>query len=283
MKLTAQEHQLLKLHYALPVPYPRIARLLESNYDYKYVPNLSQKQRTNLNLKLAQLTPLPLLDLLLEKGIIPIPYTHPDYPERLKQLIDPPAILYAKGDLDLLKKTSKVAIIGSRKAGKYSVCAMQMIVPPLVQHGSVIVSGLAKGADTMAHQAAIKYGGQTLAVLGHGFFHLYPKENAELAATLAEKHLLLTEYPPYHPPAKWTFPMRNRIISGLSNSLVITESEIKSGTMSTIEHALDHGKEIFAVPGPIDSPLSLGPNKLLDEGARPIWSGFQIIESLVES
>lgn len=283
MKLSEQDHQLLKLHYAWPASYPKLARLLGSENENNYVPNLSQKQHANLTEKLARLSPLPLLDLLLEKGIIPIPYTHPDYPKQLKQLIDPPAVLYTKGDQNLLKKTSKVAIIGSRKAGNYSICAMNMIVPPLVQHGSVIVSGLAKGADTMAHQAAIKYGGQTIAVLGHGFLHLYPKENEKLAATIAKEHLLLTEFPPYHPPAKWTFPMRNRIISGLSSSIVITESAVKSGTMSTIEHALDHGKEVFAVPGPIDSPLSLGPNKLLDEGARPVWSGFQIIETLVES
>ncbi|MGG0643642.1 DNA-processing protein DprA [Sporosarcina gallistercoris] len=283
MKLTAQEHELLKLHYAWPAPYPKLVQLLENKYGHEYLLNLSQKQRTILNKKLAQLSPLPLLEMLLEKGIIPIPYTHPDYPDQLKQLIDPPAVLYAKGNPGLLKKTNKVAIIGSRKAGDYSICAMDMIVPPLVQHDSVIVSGLAKGADTMAHQAAIKYGGQTIAVLGHGFFHLYPKENAELATTIAKEHLLITEYPPYHAPAKWTFPMRNRIISGLSSTLVITESAVKSGTMSTIEHALDHGKEVFAVPGPIDSPLSLGPNKLLDEGARPIWNGFQIVETLVES
>ena len=283
MKLSEQDHQLLKLHYAWPVPYPKLSRFLRGEPKSDCLPNLSQKQRTNLTAKLAQLSPLPLLDLLLEKGIIPIPYTHPDYPKQLKQLIDPPAVLYTKGNQCLLKKPNKVAIIGSRKASNYSICAMNMIVPPLVQHDSVIVSGLAKGADTMAHQAAIKYGGQTIAVLGHGFLHIYPKENEKLAATIAKEHLLLTEFPPYHPPAKWTFPMRNRIISGLSSSIVITESAVKSGTMSTIEHAFDHGKEVFAVPGPIDSPLSLGPNKLLDEGARPIWSGFQITETLVES
>ncbi|WP_432354956.1 DNA-processing protein DprA [Sporosarcina sp. A2] len=283
MILTVDEQQLLKLHYAWPVSYPKLIAYIEHDYGHDRLSNSSNTQRTNLNAKLAQLSPLPLLELLLEKGINPIPYTHPDYPESLKQLIDPPAILYTKGDRTLLKKPSKVAIIGSRKAGSYSITAMKTIIPPLVQHGSVIVSGLAKGADTMAHQATIEYGGQTIAVLGHGFFHLYPKENAQLAHTILKEHLLVSEFPPYHPPAKWTFPMRNRIISGLSNSIVITESALKSGTMSTIEHALDHGKEVFAVPGPIDSALSLGPNKLLDEGARPIWSGFQIIDSLVES
>ena len=110
---------------------------------------------------------------------------------------------------------------------------------------------------------------------------LYPKENAALAQQIAEKQLLLTEYPPYVKPERWTFPMRNRIISGLSDAVVVTEAADKSGTMSTVEHALDHGKDIFAVPGPITSMLSAGPNKLLDEGAKPVWNGFQIVESLV--
>ena len=102
----------------------------------------------------------------------------------------------------------------------------------------------------MAHAAALEYGGKTIAVLGHGLFHLYPKENAALAQQIAEKQLLLTEYPPYVKPERWTFPMRNRIISGLSNAVVVTEAADKSGTMSTVEHALDHGKVYFRCTWP---------------------------------
>lgn len=283
MKLSEQEQKLLKLHYAWPASYPVLKQYLSGNLQDQNVLHSSTVKQKKLNLRLRELSSLPLQDLLKEKGITPIPYTHPDYPSRLKQLIDPPAILYTKGNKDLLKKEHLVAIVGSRKATDYSVLAMKHIVPPLVRHKAVIVSGLAKGADTLAHQAAIRYGGDTIAVLGSGFFHLYPKENRQLEAHIGRHHLLITEYPPYHPPAKWTFPMRNRIISGLSTAVVITESAEKSGTMSTIEHALDHGKDVFAVPGPIDSPLSLGPNKLLNEGAQGIWNGFQIVESFVES
>lgn len=283
MKLSSQEHQLLKLHYAWPASYPKLASwLMRGNNDEPF-PQKPNNRQVNLKNKLIQLSPLPLLDLLLEEGIIPIPYTHPDYPEHLKQLIDPPAILYTKGDLELLKKENKVAIIGARKATTYSKRAMEQIVPPLVEHDMIIVSGLAKGADTMAHQTTIDYGGRTIAVLGSGFFHIYPKQNMQLADYMATDQLLVTEYPPYHPPAKWTFPMRNRIISGLSQVLVITESTERSGTMSTIEHALDHGKEVYAVPGPIDSSLSLGPNQLINEGAQPIWSGYQIVKKFVTS
>src|SRR5690606_28486018 len=122
------------------------------------------------------------------------------------------------------------------------------------------------------------FGGKTIAVLGHGLFHLYPYENRHLAQEMAKNHLLVTEYPPYMKPAKWTFPMRNRIISGLSESVIITESDEKSGTMSTVDHALEHGKAIYAVPGPISSSLSLGPHKLIVQGAKPIWNGFQVFE-----
>ncbi|WP_233191054.1 DNA-processing protein DprA [Sporosarcina sp. P20a] len=219
--------------------------------------------------------------MLKENGVTPITYFHSNYPIELRQLCDPPAVLYTKGNEILLKKQLRVGIIGSRKATSYSKMALEFIVPPLVDHQIPIVSGLADGADTMAHQAAIEYGGETIGVLGHGFSHMYPKKNQKIAEEMAENHLLVTEYPPYFPPAKWTFPMRNRIISGLSSALVITESVERSGTMSTVEHALDHGKEIFAVPGAIDSPLSAGPNKLLDEGAKPLWSGYQIVDSLL--
>ena len=159
---------------------------------------------------------------------------------------------------------------------------MSLIVPPLVENNTVIVSGLAKGADAMAHKAAIFYGGKTIAVLGHGLFHLYPYENKELANEISENHLLISEYPPYVKPERWTFPMRNRIISGLSDAVIVTESASKSGTMSTVEHALDHGKHIFAVPGSVMSSLSEGPNKLIDEGAQPLWNGFQVVGSLLK-
>ncbi|WP_318615441.1 DNA-processing protein DprA [Sporosarcina sp. YIM B06819] len=292
MELTNAEKRLLALHYVFPVPLNRLSRLydrdpnLERLYTYRAnelvdLLNISLAKAIQLaeNLQRNAMTPY---DKLYERHTItPIPFSNPYYPDQLRILIDPPAVLYTKGDQQLLKKPFKIAIIGSRKATVYSRKAMSLIVPPLVANEVVIISGLAKGADTMAHEAAIEFGGKTIAVLGHGFFHLYPKENRLLAEEMVKHQLLLTEYPPYVKPERWTFPMRNRIISGLSNAVVVTESTDKSGTMSTVEHALDHGKDIFIVPGPITSPLSVGPNKLLDEGAKPVWNGFQIIESLV--
>jgi DNA processing protein len=292
VKLSDGEKRLLALHYLFPVPRNRLNAL------YEIDPNL-EKLHTYSAERLAFLLRIKVekavylkenflknvytpYDLLYKQHrITPIPFTHPLYPKRLSELIDPPTILYTKGDMSILAAKFKVAIIGSRKATDYSKNAMSLIVPPLVENDTVIVSGLAKGADAMAHKAAIFYGGKTIAVLGHGLFHLYPYENKELADEISENHLLISEYPSYVKPEKWTFPMRNRIISGLSDAVIVTESASKSGTMSTVEHALDHGKHIFAVPGSVMSSLSEGPNKLIDEGARPLWNGFQVVGSLL--
>lgn len=293
MQLSKKERRLLALHYAFPVPLNRLERLLDEDpmldhlYDYNaqqlaqlLLMPISKALRLRHSLQSHRSTPYE--SLYQQHAIIPIPFSHSLYPKKLHQLIDPPTMLYVKGDVTILQEKQLVAVIGSRKASTYSKLALSQLIPPLVTENIVIVSGLAKGADTMAHQATIAYGGKTIGVLGHGFFHLYPKENREIASEMAQHHLLITEYPPYVQPARWTFPMRNRIISGLSDAIVVTEAAEKSGTMSTVEHALDHGKEIFVVPGPIQSALSLGPHKLLEQGAKPVWQGFQIIEEIVK-
>ncbi len=292
MKLSEIEKRLLALHYFFPVPQNRLNRLFETDPSLENYLSYSAEKLASL-LKVTTLKAVHLKANLLKNidtsyealykkyEITPIPFSNILYPQHLLKLIDPPTVLYVKGDYKILSYKFKVAIIGSRKASVYSKEAMTLIVPPLVKNNTVIVSGLAKGADTMAHQAAITYGGKTIAVLGHGFFHIYPKENSQLASEISREHLLVTEYPPYVKPARWTFPMRNRIISGLSDAVVVTESAIKSGTMITVEHALENGKNIYAVPGSVTSDLSAGPNRLIDEGAQPLWNGFQIVESLV--
>lgn len=292
MKLNEVEKRLLALHYVYPVPKNRLELLLQvdptleefTTYSARalaQILNITPEKAQSIKRNLFRNRAIPYEELYEKHAIIPIPYTNPLYPTQLLNLIDPPVVLYTKGDYLLLQKQLQVAIIGSRKASFYSEKALSLIVPPLVKNDVVIVSGLAKGADTLAHKATIFYGGQTIAVLGNGLFHLYPKENLKLQDEIGRKHLLITEYPPYMRPERWTFPMRNRIISGLSNAVIVTEAAGKSGTMSTVEHALDHGKHIYAVPGPITSSLSEGPNKLIDEGAQPLWSGFQVVGSLI--
>lgn len=283
--------QLLTLHYVYPLPLNKFQRLIAyietldqlaecSASKLATVLNLTESKAAVLKANYLRMLTVPLLEQYQQHGITPIPFTSEYYPQKLLQLSDPPTILYGKGDVSILKKPKKIAVIGSRKATHYSVQALELILPPLIEQDYVIVSGLAKGADSLAHKATLHYGGKTIAILGHGLFHLYPKENEQLAQKIAKHHLLLTEYPPYVGVQKWHFPMRNRIISGISEALVVTEAALRSGTLITTEHALDHGKDVFVVPGPITSEQSKGTNKILKEGAIPVWNGYQIIDEL---
>ncbi|AQQ53739.1 DNA-processing protein DprA [Planococcus lenghuensis] len=292
MSATVTE-RLLALHYIYPKPFNRIASLLTEDPDLMYLQRrparelahclrIPQEQAALLKTLYSESLQRPYLQLYEKHSIIPIPIYHPDYPESLTELIDPPAVLYCKGNPAFLRDPKRIAIVGSRKATEYSLTAIERLVPALAEHGYTVISGLAKGADAMAHAAAIRAGGRTIAVTGSGFSHPYPKENQTLQHIMEETQLVITEYPPYMTPKRWNFPLRNRIISGLSKGIAVTEAELKSGTLSTIEHGLEHGKDIFAVPGPIHSKLSEGPNQLIAEGAKPVWNGLQILEEYEE-
>ncbi|MEK4530880.1 DNA-processing protein DprA [Solibacillus sp. FSL K6-1554] len=283
--------QLLKLHYILPLSWEKVRNLMKITDDFDEILHISPKfLASQLNIreeKAAQL--IKHYKELIQRSmaiyydqhnITPIPYTDPLYPERLKQLYDAPAVVYAQGDVQLLNRPKMMAVIGSRAATSYSENVLKSILPPLIREQYIIVSGLAKGADRLAHEATIRYGGKTIGVLGHGLFHSYPPQNKELNAYMASEHLLITEYPPYVGVQKWHFPARNRIISGLCEALVVTEAALKSGTLITTELALEQGKDVFAVPGNIFSEQSRGTNKLIKEGAIPVWDGFQILEEI---
>ena len=283
--------QLLALHYAYPLTVNKLQRLLniihtldelESISALKLARIMAIKEQTAHTVK-AIYKAIHQVDLVEQydaAGIKAVGYTSDLYPKKLLQLSNPPTVLYVQGDSQLLTIPKKIACIGSREATSYSVEAFKQIIPPLVENQYIIVSGLAKGADTLAHRAAIHYGGKTIAVLGHGFHTIYPKSNKILAQHLAQHHLLLSEYPPHIGPKKHHFPMRNRIISGLSDALVVTEAALQSGTLITTELALEQGKDVFAVPGPITSIQSTGTNNLIKEGAIPVWNGYQIIQEL---
>lgn len=290
---TLFEQRLMALHYVYPKPLNRIKRLMIDDPNLETLENrpaweisrllgISPENAVSLKTSYNKSLDTPYSEIYDKHKILPISYNHPNYPQCLFHLIDPPAILYAKGNIELLLNEDRLAVIGARKASNYSQKAMDKILPDLVAAGFTIVSGLAKGADAMAHQTAIDCGGKTIAVTGSGFLHPYPKENKDLNIIIEETQLVITEYPPYMQPKPWNFPMRNRIISGLAKGVLVTEAEVKSGTLSTIEHALEHGKDIFAVPGSIDSLLSEGPHKLIFEGAKPVWNGLQVLEEYRE-
>ncbi|MFB7637226.1 DNA-processing protein DprA [Peribacillus butanolivorans] len=201
-----------------------------------------------------------------------------DYPFLLKQIFDPPWVLYFKGDKQLLEKQRTLGVVGTRKPTWYGLEALKTILPPLVQKNFVIISGVAAGIDSAAHKVTLDEGGNTIGVLGGGLLQIYPKSNIPLAREISNKGLLLSETPPAMRAEPWMFPLRNRIISGLSKGVFVVEAKEKSGSLITAQAALDHGREVFALPGNVLSPESLGANQLIQDGAKLVLSSLQIEE-----
>ena len=189
------------------------------------------------------------------------------YPEALKQIHDPPLALYVKGTLTSADRHG-IAVIGTRRCSHYGRQAADRLAFQLAKQGYTVVSGLARGIDTAAHEGALKGGGRTLAVLGSGMDCLYPAENAALAEKISGQGALLSEFPLGTAPGRTTFPMRNRIVSGLSKGVLVVEASKESGTMITVDEATSQGRLIFAVPGRIDSPGSAGCHQLIQNGAK---------------
>lgn len=205
-----------------------------------------------------------------------------DYLERLRNIYDPPKKLYVLGNFKILKEKA-IAIVGSRKATEYGKKVAFQISQELTKENINIVSGLAIGIDTYAHLGAISIQNQasTIAVLGSGIDEMYPKENTELARKIIQTGgCIVSEYPLGTKPNKINFPQRNRIISGLSEGVVVVEASEKSGSLITAEFGIEQGKEIFAVPGNIDNPLSKGTNQLIMDGAKMVLSSKEILEEI---
>lgn len=191
------------------------------------------------------------------------------YPQKLREIYRPPLILFAQGNLKLLQE-NVITIVGSRQATDYSQLVLNKIVPQLVKSNFVIASGLAMGVDVMAHSVTLNNGGKTIAVIGNGLNHFYPERNSQIQRQIINEGLVLSEYLPDTPPRPFRFPERNRILAGIANSVIVTEAKEKSGSLITANIALQENRNIYAVPGPINSQLSTGPNKLIEAGATPI-------------
>lgn len=194
-------------------------------------------------------------------------YDDNDYPSLLKNIYDPPVLLYARG---IVRDLKAVAMVGSRLATPYGVKVGESLAYHVARSGYGVISGLARGIDTCAHRGALRAQGYTIAVLGCGIDISYPRENQYLMEKIGKYGLILSEYAPGTAPLKRNFPQRNRIISGLCHALVVVEAKIKSGSLITVEFALEQGKEIFAIPGNIDRENSQGTNLLIKDGARPV-------------
>lgn len=225
------------------------------NETYEYMKNIKKQK----------------VDLLL--------YKDKNYPNILKEIYDPPAILYCKGNMEINEVA--ISIVGSRKASYYGLKMAEKLAYELASLGVTIISGMAKGIDTYAHRGALQAKGKTIAVLGCGVDVIYPTENAELMKEIEKKGLIISEYPLKTLPKANNFPARNRIISGLSMGTIIIEAGVKSGSLITAEFALKQGRNVYAIPGNIDTQNSKGSNNLLKEGAKLVTKVEDILEDLV--
>lgn len=197
------------------------------------------------------------------------------YPWDLSEIYDAPVLLFYKGNLDLLK-FSKVAVVGSRACSKQGAKSVEKVIKGL-ENELVIVSGLAKGIDTAAHMAALQNGGKTIAVIGTGLDVFYPKANKRLQDYIGNDHLVLSEYGPGEQPLKFHFPARNRIIAGLCRGVLVAEAKMRSGSLITCERAMEEGRDVFAIPGSILDGLSDGCHHLIQEGAKLVTSGKDVL------
>lgn len=219
-----------------------------------------------------------LLDIKKE-GVKWITIFDEDYPVLLKDIYDPPTVLYYKGELPGGERA--LGVVGTRKVSGYGQLVTEKFTSFLAESGVVIVSGLARGVDTLAHQTAVKVCGKTIAVLGGGLLKIFPSENKELAVKVSQGFgAVISEFTPDSSSLPGNFPARNRIISGLSKGILVTEAAEDSGSLITAKCALEQGREVFAVPGPITSDLSLGPALLIKQGARMVTEPMEILEEL---
>ena len=204
-----------------------------------------------------------------------------DYPMRLRNIFEPPCLLYVKGQLPVIDEEVAVAMVGTRKASPYGIEAAEKIAYGLCKQGAVVISGAAAGVDSASHRGALRAGGKTIAVLGNGLDIVYPAENEWLYRDIAASGALISEYPPGTAAEAWHFPVRNRIISGLSLATIVVEAPEKSGALITARRALEQGRDVFALPANVDSATCAGNLRLLREGAIVAADGWDVLKEYV--
>jgi len=221
------------------------------------------------------------LEQLKAKDVWFLTLSDKDYPQILKEIRNPPFVLYGRGNRELLNDKRTFAVVGARRTTQYGREVTKLLTTELVLDGFTIVSGLALGVDAISHITALENNGKTIAVLGCGVDCCSPMENFNLYNSILEKgNCIISEFPLGMKPTQWTFPARNRIIAGLSQAVLVTEGAEDSGSLITAEFALKFGRKVFAVPGPITSSMSKGPYKLIAKGAKLVTSGEDILKEL---
>ncbi|HOK56170.1 MAG TPA: DNA-processing protein DprA [bacterium] len=269
------------------ISYVKLKKLLEELKRVEEIFKLNTKKLIELGLskniaeKIERWEELPLeeeIKYIENEGINIITIDDKNYPSLLKEIYDPPFLIYFKGKLDL--NAPSISIVGTRNPSVYGLKMAEKFAFELASYGFIIVSGLARGIDTSAHIGAIRANGKTVGVMGSGFKNFYPPENKKLEKDMIKNGAIITEFPSYTLPEKYNFPKRNRIISGLSKGLIVIEAGPKSGALITANFALEQGKDVFALPGRVDTLYSKGTNKLLKEGAILIEDVKDILETM---
>jgi len=231
-----------------------------------------QQVRTSISLDMVW-------DRIQNQGIRVLTWEDDDYPTRLLEISPSPPVLYLRGAIKP-EDDWAVAVVGTRRITAYGRQVTERIATKLSQAGVTVISGLARGVDGVAHKAALEAGGRTLAVLGCGVDRIYPPEHRNLAEKIIKNGAVISDFAPGTPPEASNFPPRNRIIAGLSLATVVVEADVRSGALITANFAADQGREVFAVPGSVLAPQSRGPNRLIQEGARPLLDPQEILDTL---
>jgi DNA processing protein len=219
------------------------------------------------------------VDFCRQNGIHILTESHADYPRALREIHDPPGVLFVRGQIKP-QDALAVGIVGTRHATQYGLRQAERLAGSLTRAGLTILSGLARGIDAAAHRGALAAGGRTIAVLASGVASIYPPEHVQLADEIAASGALISEAPPHAEPLSGTFPQRNRLISGMSLGVIIIEAADRSGALITARHAMEQGREVFAVPGNVDSRMSRGCHRLIRDGAKLVESADDVLEEL---
>ncbi|HEV3343590.1 MAG TPA: DNA-processing protein DprA [Pirellulales bacterium] len=212
-------------------------------------------------------------------GVSIVPLGSADYPRALSEIADPPGVLFVRGAVEPRDALS-IAIVGSRHATRYGSMIAERLAASLSRAGLTIISGLARGVDAAAHRGALSAGGRTIAVLGSGVLNIYPPEHADLAKEVIAHGAVVGEAPVRSAPLSGAFPQRNRLISGMSLGVVVVEAALQSGALITARHAMEQGRDVFAVPGPVDSRTSRGCHQLIRDGAKLVETADDVLEEL---
>jgi DNA processing protein len=247
--------------------------------DLRAVPGIGQKLSRSIVAARHEIDVESELRDCRENGVTLIVESEAGYPSSLRTIPDPPGVLFVRGDI-LPSDGLAVAIVGTRHATQYGLAQAERLAAGLARCGYAIVSGLARGIDAAAHRGALKAGGRTLAVLGSGVLNIYPPEHEQLAAEVTARGAIISENHPRSPPLAGAFPQRNRIVTGLSLGVIVVEASERSGALISARHAMEQGREVFALPGRVDSRTSRGCHRLLRDGAKLVETVDDVLEEL---